>query len=66
MTEFYGPGAPHSPRCNCSICKPEGVISEKPLKMLIDADWLRNKIKNDPDEESCEAGPAPEGLNHGD
>ena len=24
--------------------------------MQLDADWLRNKIKNDPDDESCEAG----------
>lgn len=29
---------------------------EKNPEMLIDADWLRNKTENEPDDESCEAG----------
>ncbi len=28
----------------------------KKQEMQIDQDWLRDKIKNDPDDESCEAG----------
>ena len=29
---------------------------KKQGEMQIDQDWLRDKIKNDPDDESCEAG----------
>ena len=34
--------------------KAKETVSE--MKMQVDADWLRDKTKNDPDDESCEAG----------
>lgn len=34
----------------------DGIITSDGYKLLIDADWLRNKTENDPDDESCEAG----------
>ena len=32
------------------------IKEEAPMEMQVDADWLRDKIENDSDEESCEAG----------
>jgi hypothetical protein len=39
------------------------LMSENPVDQRLTPDWLRNKIKNDPDDESCDAGlPDHDGL----
>jgi hypothetical protein len=36
----------------------QGVKASEPVKMLVDADWLRRKVESDPDTD-CEAGSTP-------
>jgi len=39
-----------------NACELDPAPARQKPEMTIDADWLRNKIKNDPEPESCEAG----------
>lgn len=41
---------------DCEFAPLEWYQEEGDLELKIDADWLRDKIKNDPEPESCEAG----------